>query len=1350
MDQRKRRRAGLAALCAMACAMTLSATYGGGTALAEAPRATATTTPIYLDTHYSFEERAADLVSRMTLAEKVQQLSTNSGPAIPRLGVQQYTYWSEGQHGVNSLGADQNNGGVQGGVHATSFPTNFASSMSWDRGLIYQETSAISDEVRGFLDKSLFGKGQNNLGKSASDYGSLTFWAPTVNLDRDPRWGRTDEAFGEDPYFVGQMAGQFIDGYQGQTQTGQSTTGYLKVAATAKHYALNNVEDNRTGISSDTTDTNLRDYYTAQFRSLIEQAHVAGLMTSYNAINGTPSVADTYTTNELAQRTYGFNGYITSDCGAVGTTYKNPPSGHAWAPPGWSTDKQGDTSTWTNTSTGTKVPGAAGGQAYALRAGTDLNCTGDEATTANIQAAIDAGILSEGVIDTALVKVFTIRMETGEFDPPGSVPYTSITKDQIESPAHQALATKVADNSLVLLQNSTPAGTSAPLLPADAATAKHIVVLGDQAANTTLGLYSGQPDHTTSPLQGIKDAVAAADPSASVVYDAAGTSPTATGDAVLSDQTKADIKAADLVVEFVGTTQANADEGKDRTNLAMPGNYHSLIDQVSALGNQKTALVIQSDGPMKIDDVQDKVSSIVFSGFNGQAQGTALADVLFGKQNPSGHLNFTWYKDDSQLPDKQNYGLTPSQTDGLGRTYQYFTGTPTYPFGYGLSYSSFSFQNVTAHAAHITPNGMVTVGVDVANTGKVAGATVAQLYAATQFGVPGVELPKQRLEGFAKTKVLRPGQTQHLTMKVKAADLSMWDTAQARQTVYNGTYAFQVGPDSAHIAGTAAVQIQGTLKPKVQYVTVQPENVELNAGDTVSLLGKNRWIKDDTDPANEQRDTSLTADNVVEAVNDDQSFVDLSKADVTYSSSNPAVATVDADGTVHAVADGVATIKVTVGGVSGTTPIVVHHSVSLSAPALTAAGGTITATASYTNGGTAPVSNVSLSLTAPDGWTAEATSPSTFASVAAGQKATTTWKLTAPADATQGSYGLTAQATVSGGAPYTDTASVNIPYPSVAAAYDNTGVSDDSNTKAGSFDGGGNSYSAQALNATGIRPGAAFHHDGMNLQWPDSAVGTPDNIAAGGQTVPVTGSGSTLAFLGSSSTGNASGSGTVIYTDGTTQPYSVGFADWWSSSALAGTDIAATLPYINNQGGRNNQKVHVYYAAVPIDPSKTVKAVVLPYVSTGVTSGVVAMHIFSLGVGTPSAKTVVSLRAHADNEYVTADTAGTKSLIADSTTIGAAQSYDLVNNNDGSVSLLAHANTEYVTAENGGKAPLIANRTAIGPWESFDLSYNPDGSISLRAHANNQYVSAENSGADPLIADSTTIGPAQSFDLVYD
>jgi beta-glucosidase len=963
--------------------------------------------PIYLNTHYSFAERAADLVSRMTLAEKVAQLHTNSAPAIPRLGVQQYTYWSEGQHGINTLGADTNAGSAGGAIHATSFPSNFASTMTWDPQLTYAETTAISDEARGFLDKSLWGTGQNNLGPAKSDYGSLTFWAPNVNLDRDPRWGRTNEAFGEDPYLVGQMAGAFVDGYQGETLTGQPLTPYLKVAATAKHYALNNVENTRHSGSSNTTDANIRDYYTRQFASLVENSHVSGIMTSYNAVNGTPSPANTYTANELLQRTYGFNGYTTSDCGAVGDIYN--PGSHNWAPPGWTTSSSGGAVTWTNTATGQQIPGAAGAQAYAVRAGTQLNCTGNEYTLANIQAAIKAGILSEGVIDNALVHLFTLRMQTGEFDPPSQVAYTKITKSTIQSPAHQALAEKIAASDIVLLKNGNVAGTSAPLLPVSAAKLNKVVIVGDLASAVTLGGYSGDPSLQVNAVQGITSAVKAANPAASVTFDACGTSTTATAPASCSAQTQADIKTADLVIVFAGTNLNVADESHDRSSLAMPGNYDSLISQVAALGNPRMALVIQSDGPVDIGNVRSDFPAIVFSGYNGESQGTALADVLTGAQNPAGHLDFTWYSGDSQLPAMDNYGLTPSQTGGLGRTYQYFTGIPTYPFGYGLSYTSFKYSNVVAAPRAVSADGTVHVNFDVTNTGTVPGATVAQLYAAPQFTVSGTELPKEQLAGFQKTAELGPGQTQHISLAVKVASLSQWDQQALKQAVYDGPYQFRVATDATSPVASPTVTVRGAITPHVQYVTVQPDQVVFKPGDTLSLTGKNPWIAADTNSSLEQ--PHAAADNVVEAVSNDQSFADLSHAHVAYTSSNPGVATVSSAGQVTMIAPGAASISATVNGVTGSTPITVREPLAATAPADMNPGASTTATTTFTNAGSQPLTNVAVTLTGPSGWTATPATPATFATIPAGQTVQTTWNVKVPATTGPGTYELGATAT---------------------------------------------------------------------------------------------------------------------------------------------------------------------------------------------------------------------------------------------------------------------------------------------------------------------------------------------------
>ncbi|MGH3171364.1 MAG: glycoside hydrolase family 3 C-terminal domain-containing protein, partial [Trebonia sp.] len=1095
-------------------------------------------------------------------------------------------------------------------VTATSFPVNFASTMSWDPQLVYSETTAISDEARGFLDKSLFGPGQNNLGPSASDYGSLTYWAPTVNMDRDPRWGRTDEAFGEDPYLASQLSDAFVEGYQGESMSGRQLTPYLKVAATAKHFALNNNENNRHADSSDTTDANIRDYYTAQFKSLTENAHVAGVMTSYNAVNGTPSPADTYTANELLQRTYGFNGYTTSDCGAVGDIYSA--GSHDWAPPGWTTNG----TTWTSTTTGQTLPAAAGGQAYALRAGTQVNCTGGEPTLANIQAAINAGVLSEGVLDNALVHLFTMRMETGEFDPSAKVAYTKITKAAIQSPAHQALAEKVAADDLVLLKNDNVAGTSARLLPADPSKLNNVVIVGNLANAVTLGDYSGDQTLQVNAVQGITAAVKAANPNASVVYDSCGTSTTVTAPASCSAATQAAIKTADLVIVFVGTDLNVATEGLDRTSLAMPGNYNSLISQVTALGNPRTAMVIQSGGPVDISGTQGDFPAVVFSGYNGESQGTALAQVLFGQVNPAGHLDFTWYANDSQLPDIKNYGLTPSQTGGLGRTYMYFTGTPTYPFGYGLSYSTFKYSHITVGPRTASANGTVRVSFDVTNNGSTPGATVAQLYVAPRFTVPGTELAKEQLEGFRRTSVLAPGHSQHIALTVNIAGLSEWDESSLKQVVYDGPYQFRVGASSADVTGSDTVTVRGAITPRVQYVTVQPDQVIFQPGQTLDLTGKNPWIAPDTNPSLEQPHAS--ADNIVEAVNNDQSFADLSRARVSYASSNPHVATVSRTGKLTAVGHGTATISVTVDGVTGTAPVVVQQPFTLTAPTAVTQGSTATVTTAIPDTSSQPLKNVSVTLAAPAGWTATATSSSTFATVEPGQTAQTTWSVTVPATAAAGPNQLTATASytdANGPGTVTQTGQVSVPYLSLSDAFNNPGISDDSNPGAGNLDGGNTSYSAEALAAAGLTPGGSFTHDGLTLTWPNAQPATDDNVVAGGQAIALSGSGSTLGLIGTGDYGSVSGTGTITYTDGSTQQFTITFSDWWSNSAPSGGDILATMPYINSPTGKENQNVSVYYAGVPLQQGKTVKYVTLPDISSGVAQGQPAMHIFAASIG---------------------------------------------------------------------------------------------------------------------------------------
>jgi beta-glucosidase-like glycosyl hydrolase len=921
-------------------------------ALCAAPGVAAAAEPAYRDTGLPFEERAADLVSRMTLQEKAAQLATTNAPAIPRLGVQEYAYWSEALHGVNAFwGGDATAGvGVDiNNVRATSFPTNLSASLTWDPSSMRAETAAISDEARGFLDPSLYGQSQNNLGPEPGAYGSLFYFTPTLNMLRDPRWGRTDEAFGEDPFLAGALGAAYVDGFQGQTERGELRDRYLKAVTTLKHYALNNVERNRMGESSDTDEGTIRDYYTRQFRDVVERAHATGAMSSYNSINGSPAVSNNLTLNVLLRRTFGFRGYVTSDCGAIGTQYRadnpdNPAaqdpgtsalatSGHDWAPPGWSTSHGDQAAVWTRDGSLSAVSGRAGAEAWALRAGTGLNCVGDpgqvghpafwdplrpvfsdENKLAYLTEAIDAGVLGEGVVDRQLLSVFTQRMRTGEFDPRDGQPYARITKEVIQSEPHRKLAQTVAEKALTLLQNKRPKGARQPLLPVDPRAVRRVVVVGDQADEVFLGQYSGNPDEKVSLLEGVKRAV----PGAQVTYDSAGTSTTTTDPPVLQPETQAAIGAADLVVVMVGTDASVMTEGYDRRTLRLPGNYEQLIDRVSALGNSRIVLVDQSAGPVDLTAARGKVASILFSAANGQRQGIAAANAIFGKVDPSGHLSFTWYAGDDQLPSMSDYDLTPEGTRGLGRTYMHFTRTPTWRFGFGKSYTKFRYSEVRASRRKLAATGTLRVSFRVTNAGRRSGATVAQLYAAPP-KVAGVTLPAQRLVGFARTRVLRPGRSQRIAISVPLVRaLRMWDAGRGRQVVHPGTWRFRLARSSSKFVRTLPVRITGSIPRTVATVSLAPPKLVLAQGETLDLRGRNPWL-DGLAPT-EQQDRG---DTIVSAVRRDDTFVDLTNAPFQFSSNRPDVLRVDAGGVVTAVGPGVATVTVTVGGASATATFVV-------------------------------------------------------------------------------------------------------------------------------------------------------------------------------------------------------------------------------------------------------------------------------------------------------------------------------------------------------------------------------------------------------------------------------------------
>jgi beta-glucosidase len=494
---------------------------------------------------------------------------------------------------------------------------------------------------------------------------------------------------------------------------------------------------------------------------------------------------------------------------------------------------------------------------------------------------------------------------------------------------------------------------------------------------------------------------------------------------------------------------------------------------------------------------------------------------------------------------------------------------------------------------------------------------VAQLYAAGDVTVTDRELPRKRLVGFRKTRVLRPGATEHITLRVPVSDLAFHDGRQAKQVLYDGVYRFEVGPDSATAAGAAPVGVHGHLLPHVRYVTVQPEAVVYDAGATIDLTGRNRWIKDDTDPtAQPGRNLGVTADHVVEAVDDDGSFVDLSKTAVRYTSSDPSVATVSRGGLVTAVGNGVATISATVHGVTGSAVIRVRHTLSVSAAPVVEPGTPVTATTTYTNTGTTALRDASITVKAPDGWTAAPTTAATFRSVPAGASVRTTWTVTPPPGTEPGSYALAATATYRGAQASDEAAGrLVVPYSSIGDIVTNTGISDDADPGSGNLDGGGQSLSQQALAAQGVTSGGTLTHDGLTFTWPTTGTGRPDNIVASGQTVPFTATGTTLGFLGTADYGNASGTGTITYTDGTTQDFTLSFPDWWNNAPTTGNDLLATTDYFNGSGGKVQQKVSTYGATVALQAGKTTAYLTLPDIGPDAASNQVAMHIFAIATG---------------------------------------------------------------------------------------------------------------------------------------
>jgi beta-glucosidase len=907
---------------------------------------------IYKDTtgKYSFAERAADLVSRMTAMEKASQVIGSMSSAIPRLGVAQYQWWNEALHGFAVSGGS---GGV--GVtpypaltDGTSYPLSNALASTWDPELYYEEAVQISDEIR---ERAL-----------ESKY-NLTMYSPTVNLQRDPRWGRNEEGYSEDPYLTGIMGDAFVKGLEGKDfATGAilDGKGYKKAVSTIKHYTANNSENNRTGplnggaIEGGAANVDLRalrEYYTAPYRNIAQSADVTSVMTAYSTVNAVPVSLSSYIMDTLLRQTFGFTGYITSDCDSVGAimnhNYVNP---------------------YTE-----KLATVSEAFAQALAHGEDLECSAAIATSngsywTNMHTMLaeepqtDKGKFTENQLDVSVWRLMKTRMELGEFD--SDNPYEAEGKARLaaglggeyvkgkpgQTQARLDMADKITEKTVVLLKNSKAAPSDADsLLPIKAIPASYtdeapykVAIIGQMAQNTWFGQYSSTAS-STDPTQsnfisiekGIKDAFETKYGDRVEVAYYRGFTDSAAANALdslktLSEDDLAAAAAADLAIVVVGTNNTTNAEGRDRATIDLPGAQSQLASAVGK-ANSNTVVVIESCGPVQVESFEGDVKSILWAAFGGLRQGVGFGKVITGDVNPSAKTQQTWYKNvsndgPSDLTSIYDYNLYATE-GSKGRTYMYHVNDVSYPFGHGLSYTSFEYGDVSLDSASYdaSDNGEATAEFTVKNTGATAGEEIVQLYV-TQPGKddPTKEQPKRRLMGFDKV-ALAPGEEKTVSISVNIEDLAFYDVEDDKYVVEPGAYRFEVGASSADIKKTADFIVTGAIKPVPATVTFYPNQImngiddaDLGIGERIvfsvgaeiqprlavamndeSIYG---WIVKDNIPA---MDAGLLKAEIKETPLP-------AGASVSYESNRPAVVEVDIDGKIKAVAPGVATITATV------------------------------------------------------------------------------------------------------------------------------------------------------------------------------------------------------------------------------------------------------------------------------------------------------------------------------------------------------------------------------------------------------------------------------------------------------
>ena len=913
-----------AAIQDLGTGITLSAPLGSAHAVGAAIQAAGSgiTLAAPLTSAHALGATVQDTGTGVTFTPALASAHKYGGFVDELTGIPAYGWWNEALHGINAQ--TYGGGNATTLTNTTSYPIDLSRGSSWDPALTYQVAQAESDEARELVPG-------NKL--------NLDFYSPTVNLGRDPRWGRNDESYGEDPLLEGKVAGQFVNGMEGKDSSGQllpDANGYYKATTTLKHYAANNTEgtsnadpNGRLNVDTHEDERTLREYETMPFRKIIQASQNGAIMSSYNSVNGDPASANVHLIDTLARETFGFEGYFTGDCDAVNEVNAR----HHWQPTGFP-----------------HVATIYEQFAFTLGAGEDAECNAGYNGTGNYRGATSPGTtpgtmnaigmqITTGTglhtvndVDTSATRLFTNRMKLGEFDPDSSVPWLNqaIARDKsygvypwssttapTETADRLALARKSADAGLVLLKNATitrkdnSTGKLLPIAVPNTGNFK-VLVLGGLANVVTLGGYTAIQSgsgaaNNVSPYAGIKSAIQAVNPGAQVDFQRGFTGTSTSASTCCTTIDPAAVTAAkdyDYVVVFTGIDSGVAAEDKDRTDMTLPGQQGQLIAQVAAV-NPNTIGVMQGD-PFDVSSFEPTTPALVWSSYNGQRQGEGLADVLLGTYNPSGRLPETFYQSAGQLPPTNDYNIRPTSTTA-GRTYMYFNGPVTYPFGYGLSYTTFDFSNLQVSNTTPTADDTVQVSVDVANTGSRDGNEIVELYVNTPDAAASLERPLKRLEGFQKV-LLAAGEKKTVTLPIKIADLAFYNEADGRFEVDQGAYGIQISTSSADsdIQKQTRINVNGPLTQKPSVVTARPRVMT-----TDNARGISQRVMF---PEGVEIDPGVTV-----AMNDDSlaGWIAPGKSKpfpagmtVTYSSDRPDVVSVDA-GKVRTVSNGAATVTAT-------------------------------------------------------------------------------------------------------------------------------------------------------------------------------------------------------------------------------------------------------------------------------------------------------------------------------------------------------------------------------------------------------------------------------------------------------